>query len=453
MMPGSGEVSVLGVGRSGIAASRLLRRHGYPVYVSDRATSPEARAAAQALEAAGATSQLGAHDLDRIARAALVVASPGIPPDAPPLRAARAAGVEVIGELELALRLAPRVPYVAVTGTNGKTTTTALVGHILRSLGYDASDAGNIGVPLADVMLREKLPDWIALEVSSFQLHDAPSIEPAVGILTNLSPDHLDRYASVSDYYADKMRLFANASDRSVWVLNADDPITRHHVPHVAGTTLRFSLEQRAEAYYSQADDSLVLLGEPLMQRDELPLLGGHNVANALAASLAVAALSETHRTGSARQVIAAALRSFAPLSHRLEVVAEADGLLWINDSKATNVSSTRVAIDGMTRPTILLLGGRHKGEPYSALEQPIREHVRRVVAFGESAQMIQHDLAGTVPVDVLGSDFAAVVEHARKAALPGEAVLLSPACSSFDMFNNYEERGALFGKLARGES
>lgn len=452
-MPVSGEVSVLGVGRSGVAASRLLRRYGYPVYASDSATSPVAHTAAKLLEGAGAAAQLGAHDLDRIARAALVVASPGIPPEAPALRAAQAAGVEVIGELELALRIAPRVPYVAVTGTNGKTTTTALVGHLLRALGYDAVNAGNIGIPLADVMLRQELPDWIALEVSSFQLHDAPSIEPAVGILTNLSPDHLDRYASVDDYYADKMRLFANASDRSVWVVNADDPITRDQLREVAGTTLRFSLERKVEAYYAEADDSLVLLGEPLLDRGALPLMGRHNVANALAASLAVAALSETHRTASARQVIAAALRSFAPLAHRLEIVAEVDGVQWINDSKATNVSSTYVAVDGMTRPTILLLGGRHKGEPYSALEQPIRAHVTRVIAYGESAALVQRDLTGIVPVDRLGSDFAEVVDHARRAASAGDAVLLSPACSSFDMFSDYEERGALFARLARGES
>ncbi len=445
-----GEIAVIGLGSSGRAAAMLLAREGRAVYASDGASGPGVVAAAKALAAAGVEADAGHHDLSRIARASLVVASPGVPPDAPPLAAAMAAGVPIVSEVEIALARLPGVRYIAITGTNGKTTTTALVAHLLQAIGRRAVAAGNIGMPLAEIALADPLPEWVALELSSFQLHDTPSVEPAVGVLTNLSPDHLDRYQSAEDYYADKALLFANASARSVWVLNADDAAVMAMGASAAGRHLRFSLaDQRADACLSADGRQLLLFGSPLLSRADFPLMGGHNVANALAAALAVSAADQAHQGAVQRQRLADGLRSFRSLAHRLQVVGTYHGVQWIDDSKATNVSSTLVALRGMTRPTVLLLGGRHKGEPYTALADPIRKTGKIVLAYGEASPRIVQDLAGLVPVEEMGSDFAAVIERARACAAPGDAVLLSPACSSFDMFRNYEERGATFARLA----
>jgi UDP-N-acetylmuramoylalanine--D-glutamate ligase len=357
-----------------------------------------------------------------------------------------------VSEIEIALRYLGGTRIIAVTGTNGKTTTTALIGHILRSLGEHAVDAGNIGTPLSDLPRRDNRPDWIALEMSSFQLHDTPGLRPDVGVLTNLSPDHLDRYPTEKEYYADKKLLFSNATPDSHWVVNADDARVMKMISDVAGTMHRFSLAGPADAWFDDATGTLQLLGSALLPRAEFGLLGNHNVANALAASLAVGIADEKFRTESARKEIARALRSFRALAHRLEIVGERNGVQWINDSKATNVSSAMVAIAGMRRPTVLLLGGRHKGEPYTSLADAIKKSVKRIIAYGEAADEIENDLKGVAPLDKLGSDFEEVMRRARESAAPGDAVLMSPACSSYDMFRNYEERGERFRALAMRE-
>jgi UDP-N-acetylmuramoylalanine--D-glutamate ligase len=448
----AGEIAVIGLGKSGVAASRLLRRDGGRVYASDAGSTDSVREGASAVRAEGADADIGSHDLERIARASLVVASPGVPPDAPALKRAREARVPVVSEIEIALRALPEAKVIAVTGTNGKTTTTALVGQLLRAIGLDAIDAGNIGTPLAAVAMEGRPPRWIALELSSFQLHDTPGIAPAVGVLTNLAPDHLDRYSTVEEYYADKKLLFRNARTISKWVVNGDDREAIDLAREAVGMHKHFSLKRTdADATYDRATDTLVVGGSPLLPRRELNLFGDHNVANALAASLAVMIADKGNATPEARARIANGLRTFHPLKHRLEIAGEANGVMWINDSKATNVSSTLVAIQGMTRPTILLLGGRHKGEPYRALAEPLRKAGKAVIAYGEAAPIIEQDLQGVVPLERLGSSFDEVVARARALATPGDVVLLSPACSSYDMFKNYEERGATFKRLAVG--
>jgi UDP-N-acetylmuramoylalanine--D-glutamate ligase len=381
----------------------------------------------------------------------VVIASPGVPPDAPPLAAAVAAAVPIVSEIEVALRALQGVRYIAITGTNGKTTTTALVGHLLRALGKRAADAGNIGTPLTEIALRDDRPDWIALELSSFQLHDTPSIDPTVGVLTNLAPDHLDRYASAEEYYSDKALLFRNASQASTWVLNADDARVMTMAAGAAGAHRGFGIasESAEMRFVHEGGGEIRWNGAKLLARGELPLLGDHNVMNAMAASLGVISADASHTSHTALSRIADGLRSFRAPPHRLEMVGERGGVLWINDSKATNISSTQVAIDGMTRPTVLLLGGRHKGEPYTSLARGLARIVRVVLAYGESASIIEKDLQGIVPVERLGRDFAEVVARARALAKPGDVVLLSPACSSYDMFRNYEERGAAFRRLA----
>ena len=446
------EVAILGLGKSGAAAARLLLADAKRVYVSDAGSVPHLEDIARQLRDIGATVETGGHDLARIARASKVIVSPGIDPSAPAIVAAREAKVPLVSEIEIALGYLTGSRIIAVTGTNGKTTTTALVGHILRGLGETAVDAGNIGTPLSDLARRDSRPDWIALEMSSFQLHDTPSLRPAVGVLTNLSPDHLDRYPTADDYYADKALLFANADDESKWVLNLDDARVQEMGGRARGKRYNFSLQQRADAWFDEEAGNLELRDGTLMSRGELNLLGNHNVANALAAALAVTIADERFRGQDARESIAAALSDFEALHHRLEIVGETDGVQWINDSKATNVSSTRVAISGMRRPAILLLGGKHKGESYTSLADPIRKTVKKIIAYGEAAPIIEKDLSDVAPLERLGSDFDEVMQRARESAENGDVVLLSPACSSYDMFRNYEERGERFRKIALGK-
>ena len=439
------EVAVLGLGRSGAAVGRLLRREGIPVYASDQAGADPGdkagravAAVAEELRAAGAAVQVGGHDLPRITRAVAVVVSPGIPPEAPPVAAAHAAGVPVHAELDVGFVALGRPRAVGITGTNGKTTTTALAAHLLRAAGFRSIAAGNIGKALSEVALEGESWDWLAVELSSFQLHDSRWFVPAIGVLTNLSPDHLDRYPAIADYYADKARLFRAADSGSVWVTNADDASVQAMVRGVAGGHRRFSIRAPADGWFDRTAGWLMLGDHRLLPRQDLTLLGDHNVANALAASLAVAA------AGAPPESIATGLRSFRALPHRLEPVGENGGVLWINDSKATNIASTEVALDAMERPYVLLLGGRHKGEPYTRLADHMGGRCRAVVAFGEAGDLVARDLDGRVPV-VRGTTFDDVLNRALGLARPGDAILLSPACSSYDMFRNYEERGARF--------
>lgn len=456
MMPESwlsGEVAIVGIGRSGEAVARLLRSRDLRVYASDAGTSAELQENADALRGAGASVDVGRHDLDRIARASCVVVSPGVPPDAAPVTTARERNVPVVSEVEVALSFLPALRYIGITGTNGKSTVTAIVAHLLKGLGVRAEAAGNIGAAVSGLALQSPPPDWAAIELSSFQLHDTPSIAPDVGVLTNLAPDHLDRYPSVSDYYADKALLFRNAKNSSRWVANADDDRVREMVRGVGGVVQRYSARGRlADAFFDRraGGGELIVLDAPLLARRDLPLLGDHNVGNALAAALAVMVADAAFRSISARERIAASLRSMKPLPHRLETVGTYNNVAYIDDSKATNVSSAAVGVASMVRPTILLLGGKHKGEPYGALAVPIRAHCRRVLAFGAAAPLIVADLAKEVPLEHVTGDFERVMDRARQLAQPGDAVLLSPACSSFDMFANYEERGQRFALLAQ---
>jgi UDP-N-acetylmuramoylalanine--D-glutamate ligase len=439
----TGVVAVIGLGKSGTAATRLLAREGARVYASDATVTPAGSAAIELLRGLrGVEVETGSHDLEKIRSAVGVVVSPGVPPDAPPLAAARAAGVPIVSELDLGFRALSGVRCIAVTGTNGKTTTTALIAHLLGQAGLRAEAAGNIGRPLSDVALAPQTPRWLAVEVSSFQLHDSPHFAPEIGVLTNLAPDHLDRYPDVAAYYGDKQLLFRNATGESVWVVNGDDPAALDLARGARGRRVCFSLRGPSDGWYDAAERSLRLGGGELMRRDGLPLLGLHNVANALAAGLAV------QEAGIGPAAIAEGLRSFQALPHRLEPVAEVNGVRWINDSKATNIASTVVAIEAMDRPFILLLGGRHKGEPYTRLAPLLKARCRLVVAYGEAGPLVERDLTGRIPLE-RGGDFADVVARARRAARPGDAVLLSPACSSYDMFTNYEERGATFRRLA----
>jgi UDP-N-acetylmuramoylalanine--D-glutamate ligase len=432
------EVAVLGLARSGEAAALLLRDRGLPVYASDVGSGRELEARGAALRAAGADVETGGHDLARIARAAAVVLSPGVPPDAPPVRAAVAAGVEVVAEVDVGFGALEGKRVAGVTGTNGKTTTTALVAHLLEAAGIGAATVGNIGRALSEYARTPGKERWLALELSSFQLHDAHALRLDTGLLTNLAPDHLDRYPTLDAYYADKARFFELGRPDVTWVTNLDDGPVQAMAAAAPGGHLRFSVVAEADAWYDRRHDALMLGGRAVLPRAELPLLGDHNVANALSALLAAQAAAAEPGA------LAEGLRTFRPMKHRLEPVREVGGVLWINDSKATNVASTEVAVRGVTRPFVLLLGGRHKGEPYTRLAEAAGTRCRAVVAYGEAGDLVEVDLGGRLRV-VRAGPFSEAVEAARALARPGDAVLLSPACSSYDQFRNYEERGATF--------
>jgi UDP-N-acetylmuramoylalanine--D-glutamate ligase len=432
------EVAVVGLGKSGVSATLLLRSRGIPVYASDTGSGPAYDQWAATLHAAGAAVDIGGHDLGRISRSAAVVVAPGVPPNVPALAAAREADLEIYAEVDIGFVALKDTHCIGITGTNGKTTTTSLIAHVLATAGLRAETAGNIGRPLCDVALAEQPPDWVALELSSFQLHDAPHLKPAVGVLTNLAPNHLDRYTTLEEYYGDKGQLFRNADSSSVWVTNADDAAVQRMVSTVPGRHVHFSIERRAEAWYDRAEGRLMLGGSSVLPRDALPLLGDHNVANALAAALVAS------QVGSPLEQIAEGLRSFRAIRHRVEPIREVNGVLWINDSKSTNITSTEVAVAALERPFVLLLGGRHKGEPYTRLIERLRGRCRAVVAYGEAGPLIVKDLGSSLTV-VPAETFDEVLATARGLARPGDAVLLSPACSSYDMFRNFEERGDRF--------
>jgi UDP-N-acetylmuramoylalanine--D-glutamate ligase len=432
------EIAVIGLGKSGIAATRLLRREGLEVYASDAGTGGS-QEDITALRHRGATIETKGHDFGRIAKAQLAVVSPGVNPYTPARKAATEAEVPQIAETELGLLAMPGIKTACITGTNGKTTTTALTAHLLKIGGLVAEAAGNIGRPVSAVAMESERPEWLALELSSFQLHDMPSLRPTVGAITNLAPDHLDAYETLEEYYADKAKLLANADADSCWIGNADDPTSRDMIAKAAGKQLRFSVAGQADAWFDRPIDRLMLGQSPIVARSAFPLFGDHNVANALVAMLMA------ERAGVSHQAIAEGIKTFSALPHRMEPVGEVDGVLYINDSKATNISSTEVAVKGLNRPFVLLLGGRHKGEPYSRLAEAAGDRCKTVIAYGEAAERIEADLKKKLKVVRVGSDFEDVLERAANIAKSGDAVLLSPACSSYDMFKNYEERGARF--------
>ncbi|MDH3271105.1 MAG: UDP-N-acetylmuramoyl-L-alanine--D-glutamate ligase [Gemmatimonadota bacterium] len=455
-------VAVIGLGASGVAAARLASQQGGEVYVSDTREDDAVAARGADLKAAGIAVELGRHDVERMAGAGLVVASPGIPPDAPVLRALRERGVGWISEPEFAARFFSG-SLIAITGTNGKTTTTLLVEHLLRASGIDAAAGGNVGgglaPPASDLARAEHPPDWIVLEMSSFQLAGVESFRPDIGVVTNLSPDHLDRYPSVGAYYADKARLFDNADEKSVWVLPAGDPEVEALAGAAPGRRFHFGLEG-GDAF---VDDGVITLRpygevEPLVPVSEVPLLGRHNLVNALAAAL-TARLAGAESGG-----IAAGLGSARALPHRLEPVRDERGVLWVNDSKATNVAATRSALVSLERPAVLLLGGKDKGEDFRPLVPAMGGGVRAVLVYGAVARRATAEIADAlagpdavrgpagepIVLEHIEGGLDRVVARAAELAREGDVVLLSPACSSFDMYESYEHRGLHFTELAR---
>ncbi len=444
-------VAVVGLGASGMAAARLVLAKGGEVYVSDVRTDAQTTARGTELRDRGAEVDLGRHDVERVAGADLVVVSPGIPPDAPVLRSLSSRGVRWISEPELAVRFFAG-PLIAVTGTNGKTTTTVLISHLLETAGRRVALGGNVGGGMApaasELALREPAPDWYVLELSSFQLSGIEQLRPDIGVVTNLSPDHLDRYATVEEYYADKAHLFDNADHESRWVLPGEDPTVEDLIGETPGRRYRFGEDGAAGVHAYVENDVLTLRrrteAQAVLPVHELPLLGRHNRMNALAAMLAASL------AGSDVDSLAEGLRCAKALPHRMEPLVERRGVLWVNDSKATNVAATRSALRSLERPVILLVGGKDKGESFGTLRTACSSGVRHVLAFGAARVRIATELEGAAPLELVEGSLEDVVRRASELAHEGDVVLLSPACSSFDMFENYEDRGRRFAALAR---
>jgi UDP-N-acetylmuramoylalanine--D-glutamate ligase len=463
-----GPYLIVGLARSGVAAALALRGRGEQVLGLDSGT-PEGL---QALAQAGVELHLGVDGVALLEQVRAVVKSPGVPAQAPAIEAARARGVQVLGELELGWRLLAN-EFVAVTGTNGKTTTVELIGHIHREAGLPVAVAGNVGAAVSGLVGTIDADTTVACEVSSFQLEDTLAFAPEAAVLLNLTPDHLDRHGTFAAYRDAKLEIFARQGNDDVAVA----PIGLG-VEDLGGCARRVCFGEGAGAALSLSAGELWWQERALLRVDELRLSGGHNVQNAMAAAAVCLA------RGIDADAVRAGLRSFAGVAHRLEEVAVRDGVKWVNDSKATNVASTVVALEAMagkafyeedvadvsSEPQLtnalprqadtpseraktihLILGGQCKEQDFSALCDPVQRTCRAVYLIGEDAPKIASALAGVdVPVHEYG-DLEGAVSKARAAARPGDVVLLSPACASFDQFADFEARGERFRELVEG--
>ncbi len=397
----------------------------------------------EVLRESGIDFETSVDGLDRLEGIATVIKSPGVPESAEVISEATRRGLEVIGELELGWRMF-EAPFVAITGTNGKTTTTELTAHLFRSAGRAVSAAGNVGHPVCEVALESMAGEevgTVVCECSSFQLEDSVEFSPEVAAFLNLGPDHLDRHGTMDSYREAKARIFANQVEGDVAILNADDPAVS--ATTTTASAIRFSTEGAEGAQITLDGERILADGEPLVEVGEMQIIGLHNVANAMAGAAAALAF------GLSVEEVAAGLRSFPPVPHRYEPVAEIEGVIFINDSKATNVDASLAALSSSDRRLHLILGGSAKGEPFDGLTGPVAEHCRGIYLIGETADEIGRTLepAG-VEIVRYCEDLEAAVSEAAGAAVPGEAVLLSPACASFDQFKNYEDRGDAFRKL-----
>ena len=439
------KVLVLGAGLSGVAVARFLAQKGARVTLADAVRPVGQEGLWPQLQALGITLCLGVYpEISRGSYDQLVL-SPGVPLTAEPARLAAAAEIPVTGEMELAYQYA-RAPFVAITGTNGKTTTTALLGAIFRAAGQKTLVGGNIGLPLVSVV-EDSDAQVIVAEVSSFQLETTARFRPKVSLILNITPDHLDRHGNMERYIEAKARILANQQPGDAAVLNYDDPLTARLAALTAAETIYFSrLAQPASGVY--LEDGAIIAGlrgsrEKVCLARELSLPGSHNLENALAAAAAALVM------GVGTATLAATLRTFAGVPHRLEFVAEINGVKYINDSKGTNSFATIKALEAYDQPVVLIAGGRNKGSDFLELARKIKEKARVLVVLGESAALLAK-AAGAVGFDQIlyAPDFPAAVKLAAEAARPGEVVLLSPACASWDLFKNFEERGELFKEL-----
>jgi UDP-N-acetylmuramoylalanine--D-glutamate ligase len=444
------KVLVVGAGLSGVSAARFLVARGAVVALVDRKPVEEWTEEARSLKSQGVGLVAGDAPMWLLDQIELVVLSPGVPAKSIPVRYCERAGAEVIGEIELAARYL-RGRLVAITGTNGKTTTTTLVGELLKGAGLPAQVGGNIGTPLTSLVESSREDGWTVVEVSSYQLETVRDFHPQVAIVLNLMPDHMDRYESLMDYAAAKHNIFRNQTADDVAILNADDEIVSSWASGLSAHVTRFSVRRELEeGLFLRSGRELVSRtrdGERvLLTRDEIKLRGLHNVENVLAALAAGLAC------GASVEAMRETIRNFEPVEHRLEFVAEVGGVKFFNDSKATNVDAAVKAFEAFADEAgriVLILGGRGKNAPYAPLAPLVERKARALILIGEDADRIESELKTYAPT-IRATDLADAVRRAVEAAQPGDIVLLAPACASWDMFENFEHRGRVFKEAVR---
>ena len=440
------KVLVVGAGVSGVAAGRFLRKKGAKVTLTDAANLPDNQELWSQLRREGLELSLGVYPEVTKGSYDLVLLSPGAPLTVAPSEAAKAAGIPVTGELELAYQYS-RGPIVAITGTNGKTTTTALIGAIFQKDNRRVLVGGNIGLPLISAVEDYGSQDVIVAEVSSFQLETAADFRPKVSIILNITEDHLDRHGTMQHYQMAKAKIFAKQQKNDFTVLNQDDPLIAPLGKDTAGQAIFFSRKEiLGRGVFVENGEITVQINdvaERILPVTELGIPGSHNLENALAAVAAAKVM------GVSNQVLAAALREFPGVPHRLEFVAEVNGVRYINDSKGTNPDASIKALEAYEDPIVLIAGGRNKGSDFGELAAKVQERARALVALGECADEVIAAAQGIGFADIRrAADLPEAVAIAAQAAQPGDVVLLSPACASWDMFRNFEERGDLFKKL-----
>jgi UDP-N-acetylmuramoylalanine--D-glutamate ligase len=442
---GGKKVLVVGLARTGIATALFCAERGAHVTATEARPEVEIADTAAKLRAAGVTLELGGHRAETFAEQDLIVPSPGVPPMTPALAAARAIGVPVWSEIELAWRFL-RGRLICITGSNGKTTTTSLVGHILETARLPVQIAGNIGTPLISRVDLSSDASFTVVEASSFQLESISKFRPDIAVLLNVTPDHLDRHGSIEAYGRAKARMFENQTEEDAAVINADDAVAPQYAPS-GPRVFYFSREKRvASGCYLRGDEIVFRCDGTetvLLLRKDIGLRGSHNIENVLAAAAAA------RLAGAEPVAIAEGVRTFAGVEHRIEYVATISGVEYFNDSKATNVDATLKALDAFPGNVLVILGGKDKGSDYRILRQALRSHARMALLIGSAAEKIEAELGGVIPVE-RAETLARAVEIAARHARPGDIVLLAPACASFDQFENFEQRGRVFKQLVR---
>ena len=436
-------VLVVGLARTGVATALFCAARGARVTATDTRGENEIGEGISTLRAASVSLELSGHTENTFLEQDLIIPSPGVPADAPLLKAARAKGVTIWSEIELADRFL-NGRLIGITGSNGKTTTTSLIEHILQSAGFSTILAGNIGTPLISCVEQTNDRTITVAELSSFQLELIETFRPNISVFLNLTPDHLDRHGTFEAYGAAKARIFENQTEADSAVLNADDQATAALLPS-RPPVYWFSRKQRvAQGAFVRGKEIIFRhegAEETILKLDDIPLPGAHNVENVLAAAVA------TRLAGAQPTAIAKGVRAFAGVEHRLEFVAEIGGVRYYNDSKATNVDATLKALDAFPGRILIILGGKDKGSDYTVLRAPLREKGILALLIGAAADKIEKQIAGSVAIE-RAETMERAVESAAHAARAGDVVLLAPACASFDQFQNYEHRGRAFKEL-----
>lgn len=435
------KISVIGAARSGVGAAKLVKLLGGIPFVSDFSPEEKIESALNQLKNEKINFEFGGHS-DRVYESSLMIVSPGVPNDSQVLQKAQAKEIKIISEIEFAYHYC-KGKIIAITGTNGKTTTTSLCGHVFNTCGYKTHVAGNIGLPFSEIVMDVKEGEFVSLEVSSFQLDLIENFKPAAALILNITPDHLNRYQNSMDKYAEsKQRIYKNQDENDILILNKDNRSVVKYLTEHKSKSFFFSLieEENDGCFYSNGNVIFRMGGEEKFQcsRNDITIRGEHNLANAMSVICAAKVFNLDN------EGIIKGLQTFESVEHRLELVRQIDGVKFINDSKATNVDSVWYALKSFDEPILLILGGQDKGNDYEQIKDLVLQKVKKIYAIGSSAEKVFNFFHHDVKVEIEKS-LEDAVKNSNREAVSGDVVLLSPACASFDMFNNYEHRGRVY--------